>query len=207
MDKRELFREMGAHLMNDEKPSLYFRDILDDPEFRKYPLNMLRSMRETEQPFVHHPEGSVWNHVLLVLDEAAKLKHRSRYPEAFMWAALLHDIGKPATTENRGGKVTSYNHDKVGANYAKHFLQEFTDDEKLIDAVTALTRWHMQPLFVLKNSIFADVGSMKNEADAEEVALLSLCDGLGRLDVDRELEEEKMKTFLKKYGEKEARGR
>jgi putative nucleotidyltransferase with HDIG domain len=201
MDRGGLFIEMREHLMNDEKPSLYFKGILDDPEFRKYPLNMLRSMRDTEQPFVHHPEGSVWNHVLLVLDEAAKLKQRSRYPEAFMWAALLHDIGKPATTENRGGKITSYNHDKVGASYARHFLEEFTDDRRLIDAVAALTRWHMQPLFVLKNSPFADIGAMKNEADAEEVALLSLCDGLGRLDADRELEAEKMKLFLVKYGE------
>jgi putative nucleotidyltransferase with HDIG domain len=198
MDKSKLYLEMSAHLMNDEKPSIYFREIIDEPEFLRYPLNMLRSLRETEQPFVHHPEGNAWNHVLLVLDEAAKVKCRSRYPEAFMWAALLHDIGKPATTENNNGKITSYNHDKVGADYSRRFLLEFTDDKRLIDSVAALTRWHMQPLFLLKGMPYADIEAMKNEVDVEELALLAMADGLGRLNVDRELEKEKMRTFIKK---------
>lgn len=203
MDKSKLFLEMGDHLMNDEEPSSYFKNIIDSPEFGRYPLSMLRSMRETEQPFVHHPEGGVWNHVLLVLDEAAKLKSRSKYPEAFMWAALLHDIGKPATTVNKNGKITSYSHDKVGADYARHFLEELTDDRRLINEVAVLTRWHMQPLFALKGMPYADIEAMKSEADIEEVALLSLCDGLGRLDVDRELEEEKIRIFLKNYADRE----
>lgn len=32
---------------------------------------MLYNLKETEQSKVHHPEGNVWNHVLLVVDEAA----------------------------------------------------------------------------------------------------------------------------------------
>ncbi|MBP1744481.1 MAG: putative domain HDIG-containing protein [Firmicutes bacterium] len=199
MDRKMLYMEMTDHLMKDEKPSVYFNNLINEPEFMKYPLSLLRSMRETEQPSVHHPEGNVWNHVLLVLDEASKFKHRSRYPEAFMWAALLHDIGKPATTENKDGKITSYSHDKVGADYSRRFLMELTDDKRLIDAVASLARWHMQPLFALKGMPYADIETMKKEVDPGEIALLSLCDGLGRLDVDRELEKEKMLIFVMKY--------
>ena len=203
MDKSKLYLEMKAHLMNDEKPSGYFREVIDEPDFLIYPLSMIRSLRVTEQPFVHHPEGNAWNHVLLVLDEAAKLKYRSRYPEAFMWAALLHDIGKPATTENKNGKITSYSHDKVGADYSRLFLQEFTDDKRLVDAVAALTRWHMQPVFLLKGMPYSDIEAMKNEVDVEELALLALADGLGRLNVDRELEKEKIRTFVNMCMDKE----
>ncbi len=69
----------------------------------------------TGQSPQHHPEGSVWNHTLLVVDEAAKIKEQSADPRTFMWAALLHDLGKPSTTMRRKSKITSYDHDKVGA--------------------------------------------------------------------------------------------
>lgn len=199
MDRSRLYLEMRDHLMNDEKPSAYFENVIDRAEFQKYPLSLLRSLRETEQPAVHHPEGNVWNHVLLVLDEAARLKHLSGCPEAFMWAALLHDIGKPATTENKNGKITSYGHDKTGADHSRLFLQEITDDKSLIEAVAALTRWHMQPVFALKRMPYLDIEAMKKEVDPAEIALLSLCDGLGRLGVDRELEKEKINTFMTEY--------
>jgi putative nucleotidyltransferase with HDIG domain len=49
---------------------------------------------------------------LLVVDEAAKRKAYSTDQRVFMWAALLHDIGKPASTRLRKGRITAYNHDK-----------------------------------------------------------------------------------------------
>ena len=74
-----------------------------------------------------------------------------------MWGALLHDLGKAPTTKIRKGKITSYDHDKVGAELCREFLEVFTDDEEFIKQVTALVRWHMQTLFVIKNLPFADV--------------------------------------------------
>jgi putative nucleotidyltransferase with HDIG domain len=40
-----------------------------------------------------------------------------------MWAALLHDIGKPDTTKQYKGRITSYDHDKAGALIARKFYQ------------------------------------------------------------------------------------
>lgn len=59
------------------------------------------------------------------------------------FAALIHDIGKPATYLERDGKPTFYNHEVVGSHIAKdvatrlHFSKE--DREKLY----ILVRWHM----------------------------------------------------------------
>lgn len=187
--------------MSDEKPSIYFNNICHEPGFRRYPFSLLLRLRDTMQSPKHHPEGSVWNHTVMVVDEAAKVKSRSSNEAAFMWAALLHDIGKPDTTKIRNEKITSYNHEAVGANMARKFLQEFDQDEEFTDKVAGLIRWHMQILFVVNDLPFARIKEMKEQVDIREIALLGLCDRLGRLNADREKEEENIRLFLKKCGQ------
>ena len=77
---------------------------------------------------------------MLVIDAAAKVKDRSKDKKVFLWAALLHDIGKPDTTEHRNGRITSYDHDKIGAEMVANFLREFTDDYDFIEPVVSLVR-------------------------------------------------------------------
>jgi putative nucleotidyltransferase with HDIG domain len=193
-----LLVEIDKHLLEDEQPSHYFNKISETAIFSQFPLDMLKRLKETEQSPKHHPEGNVWNHTMLVLDEAAQVKGRSRDKRVFMWAALLHDIGKPDTTKIRKGRITSYDHDKAGAVLSGKFLMQLTDDKSFIDKVSKLIRWHMQILFVVNHLPFADVETMKKETDLNEVALLGLCDRLGRLNVDRKEEENYIKEFLQK---------
>lgn len=195
---QNLFDEMDTHLLEDEKPSEYFNSISELALFTEYPLSMLNRLKQTKQSPQHHPEGNVWNHTMLVVDEAALVKKKSKNPRVFMWAALLHDIGKPEATRDRKGKITSYNHDKIGANLAQHFLAEFTDDLYFIEAVTVLVRWHMQLLFVVNDLRFAEVEAMKRQADIDEIALLGWCDRLGRLGADRKREENNVRLFVQK---------
>ena len=190
--------EINTHLMQDKTPSEYFQNISDTPLFHEYPFQMLNRLKRAEQSPQHHPEGSVWNHTLLVVDAAAEVKEQSKNPNALMWAALLHDIGKPGTTRIRKGKITSYNHDRLGATLTEEFLLEFVNDEDFIQAVCALVRWHMQILFVVKDLPFGDINTMKQQTDVNEVALLGLCDRLGRTGADRRLEEENIRQFLQK---------
>jgi len=196
--KKILLYEINNHLLLDEKPSEYFEEIIDTPIFNEYPFNMLRKLRDTEQSPQHHPEGNVWNHTMLVLDQAAKQKHKSKNERVFMWAALLHDIGKPGTTKNRKGKITSYDHEKVGADLSKDFLGEFSEDRVFIDKVATLIRYHMQILHVVKNLPFAEIQAMKREADVKEVALLGYCDRLGRTNVNVVGEKKNIEIFLQK---------
>jgi len=198
-----LFLEISGHLLKDDTPSQYFKDICSEPRFSKYPLNMLCELKKTEQSPKYHPEGSVWNHTMLVLDEAAKVRNKSKAPLVFMWAALLHDIGKPDTTRKRKGKITAYDHDKIGAGLARKFLEEFTRDEEFIKKVTALIRWHMQILYVVKDLPFSDVKTMKEESDLEEVALLSWCDRMGRTGAQTKEEEKSIQLFLQKCSYRE----
>ncbi len=199
---KEMFEEFEKHLMEDEKPSTYFSKIVSNESiFAEYPYTLLSELVNIEQSPEHHPEGNVWIHTMLVVDNAAKVKSLSENPRAFMWGALLHDLGKVPTTKIRKGKITSYGHDTVGADLCRKFLEAFTEDEEFIKRVTALVRWHMQTLFVMKDLPFGDVKSMSEEISIKEIALLSQCDRLGRGELSEEKikeEKENIKAFIRK---------
>jgi len=196
--KEDIFNEINYHLLNDEKPSIYLNNVSEKLFFREYPFIFLYNLKKAEQSPKYHPEGNVWNHTMLVVDNAAKNKTKSINVKVFMWSALLHDMGKPDTTKNTKGRITSYDHEKVGAELAREFLNQFDVDEKFIEDVVVLVMWHMQILYVVKNMIFADIKNMKEQSNINEVALLGLCDRLGRLGVNVKEEENNIIEFIKK---------
>ena len=176
-----VFHEFETHLLGDEKPSEYFDGLLSAGAFPAWPpFDMLSDLKGVEQSPQHHPEGDVWQHTMLVTDNAAQVKVKSKDPRALMWAALLHDVGKKPTTRIRKGRITAYDHDKVGREMAERFLRECGQDEAFVRRVGALVRWHMQALYAAKQLPFFNPRAMRAEADIDEVALLCLCDRLGR---------------------------
>lgn len=183
-------------------PAAQIDTIIRQDGIAQSPFSVLARQISTPQSPVHHPEGNVWNHTLLVVDRAAVRRTFSAYSRAFMWAALLHDIGKPDTTKKRRGRITAYDHDRVGAGLAHTLLQQVTQDDVFLKAVAGLVRYHMQPLYVVKELPFQDIAGMKAQTRVAEVALLSYCDRLGRGSVDRRAEAQAIITFLKKCNER-----
>ncbi|CUH93349.1 MAG TPA: HDIG domain-containing protein [Herbinix luporum] len=190
------FEELNKHLLEDIAPSGYFNSL--DKELDIYPLNLLKKLKNVEQSKKYHPEGNVWNHTMMVVDEAAKVKDQSSHSKAFMWAALLHDIGKPDTTKVRKGRITSYDHDELGAKISKEFLEEYTNDEDFIKKVCLMVKYHMHMLYVLKGLPFGNPRQMVKDVDIHDIALLCRCDRLGRIGVDKEAEIKNYKEFLDK---------
>lgn len=201
MTLKELYLELEAHLMADERPSEYLEKAGESYLFSQYPFELLNRMKETKQSPKYHPEGNVWVHTLMVVNEAAKRREYSRNPKVLMWAALLHDIGKPAVTRCRRGKITSYNHDTEGEKLARRFLTAFTRDETFIREVCLMVRYHMQILYVSKGMAYAQPDKMKGCVAPREAALLGFCDRMGRLGVDTEKETENIRAFLRACGE------
>lgn len=183
-DRHSLFINIENHLLGDKKPSLHLRRLATSEWFGRYPFKLLADLMNIEQSPVHHPEGSVWEHTLLVVDLAAQVRPLSSEPRDLMWSALLHDLGKASTTKVRKGRITAYDHDRCGAKLAEQFLREFPVEEALIEKVSRMVRWHMQILFVVKKLPFADIDRMLAEVPLGEIALLSLCDRLGRGGMD-----------------------
>jgi len=97
----------------------------------------------------HHHHKDVYEHSLTVLRQAIALEH-SRHPDAapdvpLRLAALLHDIGKPATRKlEPGGGVSFHHHDVKGARLARKRLQALRFDSDTIGAVTQLIEQHLR---------------------------------------------------------------
>lgn len=195
----DIFLEINKHILEDNKPSEYLNEALINGRLNNYPFNMLSNLVKIEQNIKYHPEGSVWNHTMLVVDEMAKQKGESKNQDILMWAALLHDIGKVPTTKIRNGKITSYEHEKAGEVMAERFLKEFNLDINFIIKVKKLIRWHMEPLFIIKKLPFSNIKQMLKDVELNDIRLLALCDRLGRGDMfyeKREEEERGIELFI-----------
>lgn len=91
------------------------------------------------------------------------------------WAALLHDIGKPVTRmidEQRGGRITFYNHDERGANLVSAIGKRLRWSGSRVKRVAALVQMHMHP-FHLANVL------LQNEKLSKR-AKLKICKRAGR---------------------------
>lgn len=184
MNNKEIFSKIEEHLLNDDKPSIYLKEALNEGLFDNYPLSMILELNDVPQNPKFHPEGNVFIHTMMVVDEGAKNREKSKNKRVFMWALLLHDIGKKPTTKIRKGRLTSYDHDSVGADMTIEFLTYFNQDKNFMTRVSALVRWHMQSLFVTKNLKFQNINGMLGDVEVNEIALVSLSDRLGRGNLD-----------------------
>ncbi|SDT43215.1 poly(A) polymerase [Friedmanniella luteola] len=95
----------------------------------------------------HHRHKDVYEHSLTVLEQAIELEGRlpSRPDLVNRLAALLHDVGKPATRKfEEGGKVSFHHHDVVGAKLVRKRLTalRFSSDE--VKAVSELVFLHLR---------------------------------------------------------------
>ena len=106
-----------------------------------------------EQSPDFHPEGTVFEHIRLMLEKMATNppSPRSGFGAAsahpsLPWMVILHDIAKPATAEldPATGKIHFYGHEKVGAALAERILQRLRFPKKQTDEIVACVRQHMQ---------------------------------------------------------------
>ena len=148
---------------------------------RRHP--MLSRLVGCEQSPLNHPEGDVWQHTLQVVDICARLKKQSQDPEVLMFAALLHDLGKPATTCIRNGKITAYGHDLEGEKLARIFLNQLNASKSLIAGVEKLVREHMHPVLLYKTRQQVSdkaIRKLVNRVNVRELLLLAEADFKGR---------------------------
>lgn len=109
-------------------------------------LPELTALRETQDDHGRHKD--VYEHSLTVLQQAIELEgSRSHEPSpdvVLRLAALLHDIGKPATRRFERGGVTFHHHDVVGSKLAKKRLRELRFDNDTIKRVARLIELHLR---------------------------------------------------------------
>jgi len=177
-----IMEELRKLLLLSNRPSVGLRymeaaGILE----RRHP--MLFNLINCEQSPVNHPEGDVWEHTLQVVDIAARLKYQSHHPDVLMFAALLHDIGKPATTCIRQGKITAYGHDLEGDKLARVFLNQLNASNQFVTDTCKLIKEHMHPILLYKTRERVSdkaIRKLVNRVNVRELLLLAEADFKGR---------------------------
>jgi poly(A) polymerase len=113
----------------------------------------------------HGQHKDVYAHTLQVLDQAIDLEDAG--PDLVLrWAAVLHDVGKPATREFLpGGRVTFHHHEVVGARMARKRLKALRYPSAFIDEVGQLVFLHLR-FYGYRSSEWTDSAVRRYVVDA-----------------------------------------
>lgn len=98
------------------------------------------------EPDEHLQHKDVYKHSLTVLQQAIDLEDDEQSPDLVLrWAALLHDIGKPATRAKKpGGGVSFHHHEVVGAKMTRKRLRKLKYPKAVIEDIANLVFLHMR---------------------------------------------------------------
>ena len=141
-----LYEEFKKLLLKGQKPSVGLEVLRHTGLLRFFPE--LEAMVGVPQDAQWHPEGTVWEHTLLVVDEAAAARIGGEAAAGdliVMFAALCHDLGKPATTVEVEGRIRSPNHESEGVEPTRRFLDQLRAPGDLVAAVEVLVQHHLAP--------------------------------------------------------------
>jgi tRNA nucleotidyltransferase (CCA-adding enzyme) len=174
--------ELKKALLKAERPSGFFQVLRRMDQLRVW-FPELHALIGVPQNPKYHAEGDVWNHTMLVLDEAAKLRHLVENPYWFMLAALTHDFGKAICTEEKNGVLHAYEHEIKGLPLIQQFLRRITSETKLIAYVLNLAELHMKPNTVAgaQSSEKVTTRMFDQAIDPEGLVCIALADDRGRI--------------------------
>ncbi|EWC58386.1 tRNA nucleotidyltransferase [Actinokineospora spheciospongiae] len=119
-------------------------ELLVDTGLAAHVLPELPAMRlEIDE---HHQHKDVYEHSLVVLDQAIDLEEEGAEPDLVLrLAALLHDIGKPDTRRHvEGGGVSFHHHEVVGAKMVRKRLRALRYSKDLTEDVAKLVFLHLR---------------------------------------------------------------
>jgi poly(A) polymerase len=94
----------------------------------------------------HHQHKDVYQHSLVVLDQAIALEEPGTEPDLVLrLAALLHDVGKPDTRRHvPGGGVSFHHHEVVGAKLVRRRLRALRYSKEIVEDVAQLVFLHLR---------------------------------------------------------------
>jgi len=122
-------------------------ELLDQSGLLHEVLPEIEKMKGVAQPPQYHPEGDVWIHTLMLLEQL-----EPNCPMTLAWGALLHDVGKPPTYREAPDRIRFDGHVEVGVAMAADICRRFRFSNEETRQILELVDNHMR---------FADAPRMK----------------------------------------------
>ncbi len=144
---RERVRDELTRMLTEGAARLAF-ELLEQTGLLVEVLPEVARMRGIEQPPQYHPEGDVWIHTLMLLEQL-----QAGVPATLAWGALLHDVGKPATFRVAPDRIRFDGHVEVGVRMAEDICHRLRMSNSDTEQIMALVANHMR---------FADVEKMRD---------------------------------------------
>jgi poly(A) polymerase len=117
-------------------------ELLEESGLLEQVLPEIARMRGVEQPPELHPEGDVWIHTRMLLEQLP-----AGASPALAWGALLHDVGKPLTfapPKGPGDRIRFDGHAEVGTRMAEEIAHRLRFSGEETERVAALVAQHMR---------------------------------------------------------------
>jgi tRNA nucleotidyltransferase (CCA-adding enzyme) len=190
LPKERIFEELKKLFLKSSRPSIGFELIRQLGILKYFPeLNALIGCIQDKE---YHPEGDVWIHTMMCLDELAKIikdeNIEDEYRKLYLFYGILcHDLGKPFCTQEINGKITSHKHEVLGIEPSISFLSKLTNEKKFIETVCTLVKNHLAPfqLYLAESSLKA-IKRLSLKVNIEDLCLVCLADCLGRDILDKD---------------------
>src|SRR5450432_455272 len=114
-------------------------ELLDATALLPEVLPEISAMKGVAQPPQYHPEGDVWQHTLLLLENLPQPCSRTQ-----AWGALLHDVGKPPTFRVAPDRIRFDGHVEVGVRMAEEICRRLRFSNADSGQILALIQQHMR---------------------------------------------------------------
>jgi tRNA nucleotidyltransferase (CCA-adding enzyme) len=184
LPKERIYEELKKLFLKSSKPSIGFELIRELGILKYFPE--LKALINCIQDELYHPEGDVWVHTMMCLDELSRIlkeeKIENEYRKLYLFYAILcHDLGKPFCTKEINGRITSFKHETLGIEPTISFLSKLTNEKKFIEIVCSLVKNHLAPfqLYLAESSLKA-IKRLSLKVNIEDLCLVCLADCLGR---------------------------
>jgi tRNA nucleotidyltransferase (CCA-adding enzyme) len=183
-----IWGEIEKLLLQARRPSIGLRLAADLGVIRRL-FPEVEAMIGCAQEPEWHPEGDVWVHTLMVVDEARSRIDGLDHPRqvTVMLGALCHDLGKPPTTAFIDGRIRSMDHEQAGVAPSVRLLDTLNVHSiggfDVRRQVLGIVAHHLKPLSFFKAVPRAGDGAFRRLAlkvDLELLARVALSDCLGR---------------------------
>ena len=173
-----IWGEIEKLLLQARRPSIGLR-LAHDLGVVERLFPELHALIDCPQEPEWHPEGDVWVHTLMVVDQARQRVDDLDHPHkvTVMLGAVCHDLGKPPTTAVIDGRIRSMEHEQAGVGPAQALMDRLNVHSiggfDVRGHVLGIVAHHLKPLAFFKSATPVGDGAFRRLAQKVDLELLA----------------------------------